>query len=59
MAGSLAEKTSLEFQESARVYFVEMNRFRSTDAIRIQTGLFPVTVRPRPTFGEPRRPWRG
>jgi hypothetical protein len=23
----LAEKTSLEFQESARIYFVEMNRF--------------------------------
>jgi hypothetical protein len=29
------------------------------DAIRIQTGLFPVTVKPRPTFGERRRPWRG
>ena len=55
----LAEKTSLEFQESVRIYSVDMNRFSSTDAIRIQTGRFPVTVKPRPTFGERRRPWRG
>src|SRR3990172_251441 len=41
----LAEKTSLEFQESARIYFVEMNRFSLH-------GRYPDPDRPLPGHRE-------